>query len=94
MQLIDKTRKQDIELMKKDNDEYENKMAELIEENKRLEETIKYVEQQKGISQYLDNTTEFMKTDIVKHLKELELKPLSAINEKDWIDLNTFASNY
>ena len=94
MQLIDKTRKQDIELMKKDNDEYENKMAELIEENKRLEETIKYVEQQKGIAQYLHNTTEFMKTDIVKYLKDLELKPLSAINEKDWIDLNTEVSKY
>ena len=94
MQLLEKTHKQDIELMKKENDGYENKMAELIEENKRLEETIKYVEQQKGISQYLDNTTEFMKTDIVKHLKELELKPLSAINEKDWIDLNTEVSKY
>ena len=55
MQLLEKTHKQDIELMKKENDGYENKMAELIEENKRLEETIKYVEQQKGISQYLDN---------------------------------------
>ena len=94
MQLLEKTHKQDIELMKKENDGYENKMAELIEENKRLEETIKYVEQQKGISQYLDNTTEFMKTDIVKHLKELELKPLSAINEKDWIDLDTEVSKY
>ena len=94
MQLIDKTRKQDIELMKKDNDEYENKMAELIEENKRLEETIKHVEQQKGIAQYLHNTTEFMKTDIVKYLKDLELKPLSAIKEEDWVNLDTEVSKY
>ena len=94
MQLIDKTRKQDIELMKKDNDEYENKMTELIEENKRLEETIKHVEQQKGITQYLHNTTEFMKTDIVKYLKDLELKPLSAIKEEDWVNLDTEVSKY
>jgi ABC-type multidrug transport system fused ATPase/permease subunit len=94
MQLIDKTRKQDIELMKKDNDEYENKMTELIEENKRLEETIKHVEQQKGIAQYLHNTTEFMKTDIVKYLKDLELKPLSAIKEEDWVNLDTEVSKY
>ena len=88
MQLLDKTRQQDIALMQKDNIEYEGQMAELKEENRRLAKLIKNIEQQNGILRYLENTNEFMQTRIVKRLKMLELNPLSSMKEADWAELD------
>ncbi|MCR5469308.1 MAG: hypothetical protein K6F22_00005, partial [Prevotella sp.] len=88
MQLLDKTRQQDIALMQKDNIEYEEQMAELKEENRRLAKLIKNIEQQNGILRYLENTNEFMQTRIVKRLKMLELNPLSSMKEADWAELD------
>lgn len=94
MQLLDKSRQQDIASMQKDSLEYENKMTELKEENQRLEKAIKRIEQQKGISQYLENTIGFMRTDIVRHLKDLDYIPLSTMNEKDWRELDKQVREY
>lgn len=94
MQLLDKSRQQDIASMQKDSLEYENKMTELKEENQRLEKAIKRIEQQKGISQYLENTIGFMRTDIVRHLKNLDYIPLSTMNEKDWRELDKQVREY
>lgn len=88
MQVLDKSRQQDIVLMQKDSIDYENKLTELKEENQRLERIINNIEQQKGFSQYLANTTEFMQTKIVVHLKEMDFIPLSTMNEKDWEELD------
>lgn len=94
MQLLDKSRQQDIASMQKDSLEYENKMTELKEENQRLKKAIKRIEQQKGISQYLENTIGFMRTDIVRHLKDLDYIPLSTMNEKDWRELDKQVREY
>ena len=87
MQLLAKTHQQDIILMQKDSAEYESRMAELKEENHRLEIVIKRIEQKNGISQYLENTTYFMHTAIVRRLKELENVPLSMMKEEYWTEL-------
>ncbi len=94
MRLLDKARQQDIELMQKDYDEYESKMMELKEENRRLKKAIKHIEHQKGISHFLENTTEFLKTGIVRYLKELEKKPLSVVEERDWTKLDDEMRTY
>jgi len=94
MRLLDKARQQDIELMQKDYDEYESKMMELKEENRRLKKAIKHIEHQKGISHFLENTTEFLKTGIVRYLKELEKKPLSVVEEGDWTKLDDEMRTY
>jgi len=87
MQLLAKSHQQDIVLMKKDNTEYESRITELKKENHRLEVVIKRIEQINGISQYLENTTNFMHTAIVRRLKELENVPLSMIKEEEWTEL-------
>ncbi len=87
MQLLDRNRQQDFALMQKDNEEFESKMAELKDENARLEKVIKSIEQQNGISFFLENTNDFMQTKIVKQIKELELKPLSTLKEAHWMKL-------
>lgn len=87
IQLLAKSHQQDIVLMKKDNTEYESRITELKKENHRLEVVIKRIEQINGISQYLENTTNFMHTAIVRRLKELENVPLSMIKEEEWTEL-------
>ena len=87
MQLLAKTHQQDLDLMQKDNAEYESRITELKKENHRLEIVIKRIEQKNGISQYLENTTNFMHSAIVRRLKELEDIPLSMIKEEEWTEL-------
>lgn len=87
IQLLAKSHQQDIVLMQKDNAEYESIITELKKENHRLEIVIKRIEQKNGISQYLENTTNFMHSAIVRRLKELENVPLSMIKEEEWTEL-------
>ena len=94
MQVLDKSRQQDINLMQKDSIDYENKLTELKDENQRLERIINNIEQQKGFAQYLANTTEFMQTKIVSHLKEMDFIPLSTMTEKDWEELDEQVRKY
>lgn len=87
IQLLAKSHQQDIVLMQKDNAEYEKRIVELKKENHRLEIVIKRIEQKNGISQYLENTSYFMHSAIVRRLKELENIPLSMIKEEEWTEL-------
>lgn len=74
--------------------EYERKKAELEEENRRLSESIRSMEQEKVISDRLKTTYDFMSTEVVKHIKELEQKPLSMLKEDDWSQLNAEMAFY
>ena len=94
MQLLAKTHQQDLDLMQKDNDEHESRITELKKENHRLEIVIKRIEQKNGISQYLENTTNFMHSAIVRRLKELEDIPLSMIKEEEWTELEEETRKY
>lgn len=94
MQLLAKTHQQDLDLMQKDNAEYESRINELKKENHRLEIIIKRIEQKNGISQYLENTTNFMHSAIVRRLKELEDIPLSMIKEEEWTELEEETRKY
>jgi len=94
MQLLAKTHQQDLDLMQKDNAEYESRITELKKENHRLEIVIKRIEQKNGISQYLENTTNFMHSAIVRRLKELEDIPLSMIKEEEWTELEKETRKY
>lgn len=87
IQLLAKSHQQDVVLMQKDNAEYEKRIVELKKENHRLEIVIKRIEQKNGISQYLENTSYFMHSAIVRRLKELENIPLSMIKEEEWTEL-------
>lgn len=94
MRLLDESRQRDLASMQKDNMEYKNSMAELKEENCQLAIVIKNIEQKVGMSQYLENTTNFMQTAIVKRLKELENVPLSMLKEEDWLKLEEGVRRY
>ena len=94
MQLLAKTHQQDLDLMQKDNAEHESRITELKKENHRLEIVIKRIEQKNGISQYLENTTNFMHSAIVRRLKELEDIPLSMIKEEEWTELEKETRKY
>lgn len=94
MQLLAKTHQQDLDLMQKDNAEYESRITELKKENHRLEIVIKRIEQKNGISQYLENTTSFMHTAIVRRLKDLENVPLSMMKKEYWTELEEETRKY
>ena len=67
---------------------YEKSKSELEEENRKLVDSIKRLEKQEAISDYLKKTKELMDSEIVKHIKELEQKPLSRLANGDWNILN------
>jgi hypothetical protein len=67
---------------------YEKSKSELEEENRKLVDSIKRLEKQETISDYLKKTKELMDSEIVKHIKELEQKPLSRLANGDWNILN------
>ena len=67
---------------------YEKSKSELEEENRKLVDSIKRLEKQETISDYLKKTKELMDSEIVKHIKELEQKPLSRLASGDWNILN------
>ena len=67
---------------------YEKSKSELEEENRKLVDSIKRLEKQETISDYLKKTNELMDSEIVKHIKELEQKPLSRLANGDWNILN------
>ena len=67
---------------------YEKSKSELEEENRKLVDSIKRLEKQETISDYLKKTSELMDSEIVKHIKELEQKPLSRLANGDWNILN------
>ena len=94
MQLLDKARQREIESMQKDTIEYETIMDEIKEESRQLAILIKSIEQKKGISHFLDNTTNFMHTTIVRRLKKLENVPLSTMKEEDWTELEVEVRKY
>ena len=91
---LDKTRNESHTRLMALTAEYEQNKTELEEENKRLSESIKRLEQQKTISDYLKRTSELMNTEAVKHVKDLEQKPLSHLKEKDWDMLYTEIAKY
>ena len=91
---LDKTRNESHTRLEALTAEYEQNKTELEEENKRLSESIKRLEQQKTISDYLKRTSELMNTEAVKHVKDLEQKPLSHLKEKDWDMLYTEIAKY
>lgn len=91
---LDKTRNESHTRLEALTAEYEQNKTELEEENKRLSEYIKRLEQQKTISDYLKRTSELMNTEAVKHVKDLEQKPLSHLKEKDWDMLYTEIAKY
>ena len=74
--------------------EYERSKTELEEENRKLANSIKSLEKQEAISDYLRKTKDLMDTEIVKHIKELEQKPLSNLTKDDWNMLNAEIANY
>ena len=67
---------------------YEKSKSELEEENRKLVDSIKRLEKQEAISDYLKKTKELMDSEIVRHIKELEQKPLSRLANGDWNILN------
>ena len=73
---------------------YEKSKSELEEENRKLVDSIKRLEKQETISDYLKKTKELMDSEIVKHIKELEQKPLSTLTKDDWNMLNAEIATY
>ena len=74
--------------------EYESEKTRLEEENSKLTESLKILERQKGLPNYLENTQLFMETEIVKHFKTLEMIPLSKILEDNWTKLTTEVASF
>ena len=74
--------------------EYERSITELEEENHKLAETIRKLEKQDAVSDYLQKTKELMNTEIVKHIKDLEQIPLSFLTKDDWDMLNAKIATY
>ena len=74
--------------------EYERNKTELEEENHKLTGTIRKLEKQEAVSDYLKKTNELMDSEIVKHIKELEQKPLSTLTKDDWNMLNAEIATY
>jgi hypothetical protein len=74
--------------------EYERNKTELEEENHKLTETIRKLERQDAVSDYLQKTKELMNTEIVKHIKDLEQIPLSFLTKDDWDMLNAKIATY
>lgn len=74
--------------------EYERNKTELEEENHKLTETIRKLEKQDAVSDYLQKTKELMNTEIVKHIKDLEQIPLSFLTKDDWDMLNAKIATY
>lgn len=66
------------------NAEYESVKARLEEENSKLANSLRILEQKEGLPHYLKNTELFMETEIVKYLRTLEMIPLSKITEENW----------
>ena len=73
---------------------YEKSKSELEEENRKLVDSIKRLEKQEAISDYLKKTKELMDSEIVKHIKELEQNPLSTLTKDDWNMLNAEIATY
>ena len=73
---------------------YEKSKSELEEENRKLVDSIKRLEKQEAISDYLKKTKELMDSEIVRHIKELEQKPLSTLTKDDWNMLNAEIATY
>ena len=71
------------------NAEYESEKTRLEEENSKLAESLKTLERQKGLPNYLEHTQLFMETEIVRCLKTLEMIPLSKVTEANWTKLTT-----
>ena len=76
------------------NAEYESVKTKLEEENSKLADSLKTLERQKGLPNYLENTQLFMETEIVNHLKTLEMIPLSKISEDNWTKLTTEVASF
>lgn len=74
--------------------EYERNKTELEEENHKLTGTIRKLEKQEAVSDYLQKTKELMNTEIVKHIKDLEQIPLSFLTKDDWDMLNAKIATY
>ncbi len=74
--------------------EYERNKTELEEENHKLTGTIRKLEKQDAVSDYLQKTKELMNTEIVKHIKDLEQIPLSTLTKDDWNMLNAEIATY
>ena len=74
--------------------EYERSITELEEENHKLTETIRKLEKQDAVSDYLQKTKELMNTEIVKHIKDLEQIPLSFLTKDDWDMLDAKIATY
>lgn len=74
--------------------EYEKSKSELEEENHKLTGTIRKLEKQEAVSDYLQKTKELMNTEIVKHIKDLEQIPLSFLTKDDWDMLNAKIATY
>ena len=74
--------------------EYERSITELEEENHKLAETIRKLEKQDAVSDYLQKTKELMNTEIVKHIKDLEQIPLSFLTKDDRDMLNAKIATY
>ncbi|MBQ9216172.1 MAG: hypothetical protein IJ159_05390 [Prevotella sp.] len=91
---LNKTKDENIMRLQKINAEYEKSKLELKEENLRLADTIRHLEKQEAISNYLENTGKLMSSDIVKHIKQLEMAPLSRITEDDWNRLDAATATY
>lgn len=91
---LDKTESENRSKLENITAEYERNKAELEEENRRLADSINLLEQQKAISNHLNNTRKLMSTEIIKHIKDLEEKPLSELKVEDWENLNAAFATY
>ena len=76
------------------NAEYESVKARLEEENSKLANSLRILEQKEGLPHYLENTELFMETEIVKYLKTLEMIPLSKMSEDNWTKLTTEVTSF
>jgi hypothetical protein len=85
---LSKTKSEDQSRLEAITSKYEKSKSELEEENRKLVDSIKRLEKQETISDYLKKTNELMDSEIVKHIKELEQKPLSRLANGDWNILN------
>ena len=76
------------------NAEYESVKARLEEENSKLANSLRILEQKEGLPHYLENTELLMETEIVKYLKTLEMIPLSKMSEDNWTKLTTEVTSF
>ena len=76
------------------NEQYENKKAELEEENGILKDRIQELSQRKDIAKHLEDTNNFTNTEIVRHIKDMVNKPQLVLTSEELDQLANAVTSY